>query len=181
MMRDTLKNWLPITVRNRVALGFAGLALVLFVTWNFLPNYSYGNSSPDGIVATELWADVCSLHLVTDVIKSPDVDGFLVLAATLALIQNGLVLLMIFPFWKMLHASLFIRLPLALVNLAGGAVVSWFVFDFGLDIDDLSEFIKSTARCLIALSMLSLGVAMLIFKSELGLRHELEVKKMMGD
>lgn len=153
----------------------------MFVTWNFLPNYDWGDSSPHGILAAELWPDVCSPDMVTDVIKSPDVDGFLGLAATLALIQNGLVLLMILLFWKMLHASLFIRLPLALVNLAGGAVVSWFVFDHGGDIDDLSGLYESIALCLIALSMFGLGIAMLIFKNELALRHELEVKRMMGD
>ncbi len=175
-----MKDWLPITKRNRVALGFAVAALVMFVTWNFLPDYNYGESSPHGIVATELWPNVCSPDTLTNVIKSPDIDGFLELAATLALIQNGLVLLVILPFWKMLHASIYIRLPLVLVNLAGGAVVSWFVFADGVDLDDLHGLYELITLCLIALSMISLGVTMLIFKNELGLRHELEVKKMMG-
>jgi hypothetical protein len=175
-----MKDWLPITKRNQVALGFAVAALVMFMVWNFLPYYSYGDPSPHGIMATELWPNVCTPDMVTDVIKSPDIDGFRDLAATLALIQNGLVLLMILPFWKMLHASLFIRLPLVLVNLAGGAVVTWFVFDYGVDMDDLSGLYESIALSLIALSMFCLGVAMLIFKNELGLRHDLEVKKMMG-
>jgi hypothetical protein len=179
-MIESLKDWLPITKRNRVALGVAVLALVMFVSWNFTPTYSYGESTPDGIVAMDLWPAVCSLDIITDVIKSPDIDGFLELAATLALFQNGLVLLIILPFWKMLHASVYIRLPLVLINLAGGAAVFWFVFDNGLELDDLQELFELIALCLIAMSMISLGISMMIFKNELELRHELEVKKTMG-
>lgn len=177
---SAIKDWLPITVRNRVALGFAFTALVIFVTWNLLPSYSYGESSPHGIMAAEIWPNVCSPDMVINAIKTPDIDGFLELAATLALIQNGLVLLMILPIWKMLHASMYIRLPLALVNLVGGSVVSWFVFDYGGNMDDLQDLYGAIALCLIALSMISLSVAMLIFKNELGLRQELEVKRMIG-
>jgi len=37
-----MSGWLPLTARNRVALGLAALALVMFVMWNCLPHYDYG-------------------------------------------------------------------------------------------------------------------------------------------
>jgi ABC-type glycerol-3-phosphate transport system permease component len=175
--RKSMKCWLPITVRNRVALGFAGVSLVMFLIWNFLPNYEYGETVPDGIMAMVVWPQMFDPDNYIRVIKSPDVDGYLNVAACLALIQSGLVILAILPLWKILHTSLYVRLPLALVNLVGGLVVSWFVLKYGIDDKDLFE---AAAVGLIALSMLTVSAAMFIFKNELGLRNEREVKDLMG-
>lgn len=172
-----IKDWLPITVRNRVALGFAFAALVMFLVWNFLPNYPNGETEPDGIVAMDLWSSVFDLDNYIHVIKSPDIDGFMVIAACFSLTQSGLLVLAILPLWKILHSSLYVRLPLAVVNLAGGLLVLWLVFEDGIEGRNI---IYLVAMVLLAFSMLSLSVAMFIFKNELGLRHEREVEGLMG-
>ena len=163
------------TRRNRLALGFAFAALVIFVVWNLMPFYFYEESTPRGIAATEIWPQVFSPSVFIRVIKSPDIDGFLEIAATLALIQSGLVVLLILPFWKMFHASGSIRVPLAMVNLAGGGVLSWMICSIGLEADRLDQVYGLITVALIALSMYCLGVAMLVFKNELLLRHGREV------
>lgn len=54
-----MRDWLPITTRNRVALLLAFAGLVMFVVWNCLPNYEYpGDTDPDGIIAKSLWLEV---------------------------------------------------------------------------------------------------------------------------
>lgn len=173
-----IREWLPMTKRNRVALGFAFAALVIFVVWNLMPFYSYGESTPSGVAATEMWPLVFSTSVFTTVIKSPDIDDFLEIAAILALIQSGLVVLMILPFWKMFHASAVIRIPLAVVNLAGGAVLSQSILTDVLKVNRIDQVYGMITIALIALSMYCLGAAMLIFKNELALRHEREVGKL---
>ncbi len=163
-----IKEWLPITRRNRVALGLAALSLGIFVVWNFLPNYEYGATEPDGIVASHIWLFVFSPDHYIRVFKSPDIDGFLGIAANMALVQCGLVTLATLPFWKLLHASAFVRLPLAFVNLIGGAIVVWFVIQYAPN--DAVPYVFAILS-LIALSMFTLSAAFFLFKNELALRE----------
>ena len=172
-MIDALKNWLPITIRNRVALGFAFVALVIFVTWNFWPGAHKG----DKIVAVQLWPNLFSLDHYINVYKSPDIDGLRACAVCTSLILNGLVILAIVPFWKVLHASNYIKLPLAILNMAGGFVVLWYVVELIMKDRGLYGILPLS---LVALSMLALSASLFIFKNELGLRHDLEVKKTMN-
>jgi hypothetical protein len=166
----SFKEWLPITVRNRVALGLAALALVIFVCWNSLPYYEYGETEPDGIVATSVWMDeILSPDFYVDTFKDPDVDGLLGVAACMALILNALVTLALIPLWKMLHSSAYIRVPLAVVNLLGGAVVLWFLYDNGSMEPHPYWFMT---LLLIALDMFVISAALFIFKNELALREE---------
>ncbi len=165
----SLKEWLPITTRNRVALGLAALSLVMFVVWNFLPNYEYGATEPEGIFASHIWLFVFSPDHYIRVFKSPDIDGFLVIAANMALIQCGLVTFAVLPLWKLLHASAFVRLPLAFVNLIGGAIVVWFVIQY--DPDDAVPYVFAILS-LITLNMFALSAALFVFKNELALREE---------
>jgi hypothetical protein len=167
-----IKDWLPITKRNRVALGFAFAALVMFVTWNFLPD-PHGS---EDIVAMELWPELVSLDNYINAYKSPDIDEFRSTVASMSVILNGLLILAIVPFWRILHASNYIRVPLAVLNLIGGLMVLWYVVESLIESDDLDELF---VLLLIALSMLALSVALFIFNNELGIRHELEVKKTM--
>lgn len=183
-MISAIKDWLPITVRNRVALGFAFAALVMFLTWNFLPNYevryvlsSYNNYARDGFIFMEAWPNIVDPYLIVSVIKSPDVDGFISLAASIALLMNGLIVLGLVPFWKILHASSYLKIPVAFVNIIGGGVMIKYFFESLKE--EMPPYI-SMALLLIALSMFAVFLAMLIFKNELSLRHELEVKRMMG-
>lgn len=182
-----MKDWLPITVRNCLALGFAMLALVMFVTWNFLPFYqedfSTGLSAPkptyQGLVLMQVWPEMVDPDNYILVFKSPDVDGFLSVAASVALIMNGLIVLTLVPLWKILHASIYLRLPIALVNLLGGAVVLKYSIESLIKEHNDAPF-QNLTLFLIALTMLTVFLSMLIFKNELELRHELEVKKIMG-
>lgn len=96
-------------------------------------------------------------------------EGFLVLAAFMALIQNALVTLAAVPFWKALHASPYIRLPLAVVNFLGGAVVLWHLHEFG--INELPPYLGAFFL-LTALSMFALSAALFTFRNELALRSE---------
>jgi hypothetical protein len=166
----SLKEWLPVTMRNRVALLIAFAALVIFITWNCLPYYEYGETEPDGIVAMKIWHEgVLDPDPYIMVLKSPDVDGFLSIAASMALIQCGLVSLAVVPFWKHLHGSAYIRLPLAAVNLLGGGVVLWHLSEAGSDYATCGVIATLT---LIALNMFALSAALFIFRNELALLEE---------
>jgi hypothetical protein len=186
-MIESLKDWLPITKRNRVALGFAGLALVMFVIWNFLPFYEKdyttdvypSEATYQGLVAMQVWPEMVDPDNYMSVFKSPDVDGFLSVAASVALLMNGLIVLTLVPLWKILHASIYLRLPIALVNLLGGAVVLKYSIESLIKEHNDAPF-QNLTLFLIALTMLTVFVSMMIFKNELELRHELEVKKTMG-
>jgi hypothetical protein len=164
-----MSGWLPITVRNRVALSFAALALLMFVVWNCLPHYEYGETKPHGIVATSLWPEIVRPDLYIWVLRDRDLRGFLSIAACMALIQNALVTLAAVPFWKLLHASSYIRLPLATANLLGGCLVLWFIAQrYG----DAPPPYWLTMMTLIALGMFAISAALFIFKNELALREE---------
>ncbi len=173
-MSDTIKNWLPITKRNRVALGFAVAALVMFVTWNLMPDYYEANNS---CVAMVIWPELFSPDKYMNVFESPDIDGFRFVASAISVILNGLLILVIVPFWKILHASNYIKLPLVIFNLAGGLVLLWYAVESTINGKALSE---NFVLLLIILSLLALSAALFIFKNELGFQNDLEVKKMMG-
>ncbi len=191
-MIDAIKNWLPITTRNRVALGFAFAALVMFVTWNFLPYYESRFTTTqkthyefEGWVFMQVWPEMVDPDNYIQAIRSPDVEEFLSVAASVALLLNGTIVLLLVPLWMIFQASNYLRLPIAIVNLLGGLVVFKFFFDGVLEQLDESPFNDSApyqniTMFLISLTMLMVFVAMLIFKNELGIRHELEVKKTMG-
>ncbi len=55
-----IKDWLPITNRNRVALGFAFAALVMFLTWNFLFYNNRDEGWVAGMAAMKIWPQVFS-------------------------------------------------------------------------------------------------------------------------
>jgi hypothetical protein len=164
-------EWLPITRRNRVALLLAFAALVMFVVWNCLPNCEFaGDTEPDGIVATSLWPEeILSPVLYVQTFKAPDMDGFLAVAACMSLILNALVTLALIPFWKMLHASSFVRLPLAFVNLLGGAVIVWHLV---ANASEEPQPYWYAILLLMAAGMFALSAALFVFKNELALREE---------
>jgi hypothetical protein len=164
----SFRDWLPITTRNRVALGLAAAALPLFVLWNCLPHYKYEYgvaTAPDGIVAMTLWPEIVfSPDSYLMVFKEPNMEGFLVVASFMAMIESALVTLAAMPFWKRLHASPYIRLPLAIVNLLGGAATLWLI------IDASRHWVAPLI--LMALNMFALSAALFLFKNELALREE---------
>ena len=188
-MTNAIKNWLPVTKRNLVALGFAFAALVMFVVWNLLPYYDYESSGTgvtfvsNGPVLLYIWPEMVDADNYLRVIRSPDVDGFLSVAASLALLFKGLMVLVLVPLWQMLHASNYLRVPVAILNLLGGLVVMKFLVedimrDSGSMYDDAPY--QNLTLLLIALTMFAVGAAMVIFKNELLLRHEREVGKTLN-
>ena len=166
----SFQEWLPITRRNRVALCLAVLSLLLFIGWNSLPYYESEDMPPEEIVATHVWPQVFSPDNYMDVIRTPDIDGFLEVIAYLALLLSGLVILLGVPFWEVLHASNYIRLPVALMSLLGGSVITWLLFDSGILYDPERFWVASIQ--LMILSMFAISAALFTFKNELALRSE---------
>jgi hypothetical protein len=164
----SFREWLPITNRNRVALALAALSLALFLGWNCMPYYESEGVSSKEIVATLVWPEVFSPGNYTAVIHTPDIDGFLEVIAYLAVLLSGLVILMGVPLWVFLHASNYIRLPLALMNLLGGSVIVWHLFDSVLV--DPEPFWVATIILMIV-SMFAISAALFTFKNELALRE----------
>lgn len=171
-----IREWLPITKRNRVALGFAVLALVMFVIWNLMPCYILGNFSNypaftrEGRNFMRIWPEMINMDSFFYILKTPNFSGFLYIIASVSLLLNGLIVLILIPIWKILHASIYLRLTLALMNLLGGVVMMKFFFD----IDD-HAFVSANEKItllLISFTMLTVFVSMMIFKNELQLRHE---------
>lgn len=191
-MNDTIRNWLPMTKRNRVALGFAFAALVMFVTWNFFPYYqvsekSYANSymdSPiyerDGFISMQIWPILVNPDYYLYAIKSPSIQGFLGMGAWVSILLNALVVVTLVPFWKIIHASKYLMFPLGAANFLGGSVVIWSMYDDYLKYPSSNAPYEVATLSLIALSMWALAAALFIFKNELELRHEQEVEKTMG-
>ena len=167
-----IREWLPITIRNRMALGFAFAALVMFVVWNLMPYYPMVDEPSEGLVLTGFWPRFFDMDYYVISFRSPDVEDFMELAAIMALFLNALVVLVLVPFWKFLHASRFLTIPVAVVNLLGGSLILWFTYDMGVEHAPKYSLLVMS---LIACTMYFLGLAMLIFKNELGLRHEREV------
>lgn len=166
----SLKDWLPITRRNRVALLFAFAALVMLVVWNCLPCYTYpDDTEPDGIMASFIWLRVLSADSYIRAFKSPHIEEFLGIAAQMALIQSAVVTFAVVPLWKLLHASAFVRLPLAFVNMIGGAIMVWFIIRYG-SYDEIPY--RFAFRSLVSLNMFTLSAALFIFRNELALRSE---------
>ncbi|MEP2776939.1 MAG: hypothetical protein ABJQ29_12150 [Luteolibacter sp.] len=151
-----------------MALGLAGLALIVFVTWNFLPYYEYEETTSRARVMMVAWPEIFSPDIYIDLFESPDMDDFIDVSAFLSLIQNGILILLAVPLWKILHASGYVRLPLAILNLLGGGVILWMMYDIGLD-DPTPLWIETFL--LISFGMFAISAALFTFKNELELRN----------
>jgi len=151
-----------------VALCLAALSLVMFVVWNFFPYYESGGQPPDGNIAAMAWPQIFSPDNYLNVFRSPDVEGFLMMTAYSGIILCGLLVVLAVPFWQILHASGYIRLPLAVLNLLGGAVMIWHLYD--TEQYDPAPYWTATIM-LMSLSMFSISAAFFLFKNELALRE----------
>ena len=163
----TFREWLPITGRNRVALCLAGLSLVMFVGWNFWPVSYDGEALGNG--ATITWPEVFSYQTYTYRRAEVDFEWLTVRCIFISLPLNALLSVLLIPLWKVLHASPMIRVPLAMLCLAGG--IATVVFPF-------TQPGISEVTCwywilgFMALSLLLNSAALLTFKNELALRDE---------
>jgi hypothetical protein len=164
----SFREWLPITRRNRVALALAFAGLLMFVTWNCLPydDYPYPRLKP--MVCTELWLHVFDLKKYQSVIRSPDIKGFILVMTRASILFGGLIVVMSVPLWRLLHASKFIRIPIAWFNLFGAVVIACCFYEsFNHD----PGYVFATPM-LMELSMLTVSTAFLLYKNELALRSE---------
>lgn len=172
-----MRDWLPKTNRNRLALGFAAVALVMFVVWNLMPFYPTKGQPSEGLVVTEFWPTFFDPDYYLRVFKTPDVHGFMEIAAVAASFMNAWVVLAAVPFWRIFHASNHLKIPVAVVNVLGGGVILWFTCDMGTEHAPPFSLVILT---LMTSTMFCLSTAMLLFENELDLRHDMEVKKMIG-
>jgi hypothetical protein len=180
-----LKNWLPITVRNRVALGFAFAALVMFVTWNLLPFYDYDYDSPDisyirdGVMFMQLWSKYFEPDYYMNMVGSHKISGFIEFSMVVSYLINSLLVLIFVPFWKVIHLTKYVTMPLGVSGLVSGCI--WvFGYIHLTKIQNNAPYMEMRFL-LTSLSLFALSASLFIFKNELGLRHEREVKKTMGD
>ena len=176
-MKSIISEWLPMTKRNRVALGFAALALVIFLIWNFLPYDSGGENWISQTAAMHIWPEVFSPGSYIMIMAWLGYfEGGQMIVMMISMIHSGMLVLAILPFWRMLHASTCLRLCLAVMNLAGSYVTFYFTiwgFEHG-------GYVQKTVFFLIASSMLALSLALFIFKNELQLRHERDAEETLN-
>ena len=176
------KEWLPITRRNRLALGLAAIALVMLVTWNCMPWYEKPSFKEPvwvrtGIAGLKIWPEVFSLENYSVITGKVTLFGFLYLICCASLILNAISVILSFLFWKVISGASFVRIPLAVANAIGavGIVCFWFG---GLGFNS-GPFRIQTAG-LIALEMLLISSALFVFKNELALRSERKTSLMCG-
>lgn len=174
----TFREWLPVTGRNRVALGLAALSLVMFATWNLLPDFAGKEGGSTGTTASIFWSLVFSPDMYLSAIRSPGIGEFMAIAANLATLLGGLVILLTVPFWEILHASSYLKFPIAWVNLAGG--ISWAWYAIILVSVDPTPHSGATAF-LMSLSLFSISASFFLFQNELALRkarvHAASIRK----
>jgi hypothetical protein len=168
----SFREWLPITRRNRVALGFSLFSLVVFVTWNCVPVSDF--RGVNRIFGVELWPGIVSYKFYVNVFKSPDLDGLMAAAACFSIFPTAAMSLLSLPLWKFFHVSPVLRIPIATACLAGALVVFygilWGDFGHGSGSGDVAIF-------LISLNMFSVSAALFTFKNELALRSERSISQ----
>jgi|AntRauTorckE6833_2_1112554.scaffolds.fasta_scaffold63653_1 hypothetical protein len=163
----SFREWLPIRRRNKLALGLAAFSFVTFVGWNCLPYYEAEGEPSLGIAASVAWPEFFSPDNYLNEFQSPSIDGLLAITASFGLILGGLVVLLAVPLWQILHASKFITIPLAVLNLLGGVVITWHLYDSAQH-DPAPYWIITIV--LMALSLYSISAALFVFKNELAQR-----------
>ncbi len=162
----TFQEWLPITIRNRIALGFAAFSFGTLVVWNCVPmkiTASYFGSER-GIFAMEIWPGIFDLRFFADLLKSGQSLDFYWLAIALALVISSLMALVTIPMWRFVHAAPLVKIPIALIALAGGTLV---LIGLVSGLFAYGSFWEDFAWLIMSASMFSLSAALFIFNSEL--------------
>jgi hypothetical protein len=173
----TLKEWLPITKRNRVALVLAAFSLIVFVTWNCIPVPDYIDGPVDRIFAVEFWPGILSFYFYVYLFKSPDPWNLMAVAARFAIYITTVMSLLTVPFWRLFHASPVLRMLIAIACLLGGLVVIFGMLSGKFGYGSLS---KNVALALISVNMFSVSAALFTFKNELALRSERAISRAGG-
>ena len=159
----TFRQWLPQTRRNRLALGFAVLALVLFVSWNLQPFRAYKNHPAEGNVAQNLWPEILDPSFYYDALRNPDLDNALGIAASLAVILSALLSLTLIPLWRFFQTSRLLNLPPAFLCLIGSGCVAWFLGKLSPETDSRESFL---CLALMALNLFCISLSLFALKPE---------------
>lgn len=169
-----MSGWLPITTRNRVALGFAFLGLLCAVTWNFLPWYIWSYSSaglewiPNGRAGAMVWPYVFS----PDTYRLSGSTGFnlnasLAVVASVSLVMHTMSALLACFLWEVIHQTGPLKGWLGIANGVGGSALILFRFNgfFGHTSHTLTMVV-------ITLGMFSTAAAFFIFENEMIMRRQ---------
>lgn len=150
-----------------MALGFAGAALMTFVAWNFLP-LGY-DELYEGPAYTFVWPVIFSSLIDYKAYPKMDLEELAAMAVYLVMLGYGVLSLLLVPLWKILHASKFISIPLAIIGMLGGLVLMFGILFFDwLEHEDTSEQIL---MILIFCQLIFGSTALFVFKNELELRN----------
>ena len=105
-------------------------------------------------------------------------DEFLSVVSNLAFLFNSLIMLAIIPFWRVLHASSYIRIALAASNF----YFAYIAIRISIVCEQCNGPVStSTIFMLIGIATAAAGAALIIFENELCERYDLNVKKIMRD
>ena len=148
--------WLPKEDRNRVALFFAAFAQVLFCIWNLYPITDWRLGYGFKFFGPDFWPKILHYRWYIRVFRSPDVPGMLSVAFSISLLMTSVMGFLIMPFWRFLHATKIIRMPLAISIMAGGFMVLLFMLSgFGSDSEN-------PVMALMTLNMFSVATGLLV-------------------
>lgn len=152
----SFQKWLPKNERNRFAFVLANISLILLIAWNLLP----ASEDTDGIFAIVFWPMITDPNNYIYIIKTKDLHGMMWIAAIFAIVLSSIMSLLLVPFWRIFHATPYLRIPIAAISIIGALTISSLLF---ADVSD--ELIVSFA--LMALQMFTLSLALLTFDNEL--------------
>ena len=121
-------SFFPRSTRNRIALMLGLLSLILFFTWNLMPNYEICMDvyEREGFVFQSLWPQV-----FTDLVEgfqSPTMNEESVVSLLcLLLILQVIVMLSILPGWKFWQSTLILRIIPAFMIIVCGLILTYFL------------------------------------------------------
>jgi hypothetical protein len=159
----TFREWLPQTRRNRLALGFAALALILFVSWNLHPYRSYSGAPIEGTVAQNLWPEILDPSSYYYALRNPNLEDAMGCVASLAIILSALLSLSLIPLWRFFHSSRLLNLPPAILCLIGSGSLTWFLARFSHQTVPREWFVSVS---LMALNLFCISLSLFAMKPE---------------
>jgi hypothetical protein len=116
--------------RNRVALLFALLSLILFVSWNFTPQYEWGNDDAykqNCFVYQMFWTE--SIKELINFMKSPEMgQQAWVAILELLLLLHVFVMLSLIPAWKFWQSTVILRMIPAVMLTCAGLILIYFLW-----------------------------------------------------
>ena len=122
------QSFFPRSTRNRIALMLGLLSLILFFTWNLMPNYEICMDvyKREGFVFQSFWPEI-----IKDLVggfQSPAMNkGSVISLLCLLLILQVIVMLSIVPGWKFWQSTLILRMIPAFMIIVCGLILTYFL------------------------------------------------------